>query len=137
MEEEEPQGPSYPKPWYYRPEFMIPMFIFWPSGAILAIRSPWNSNVMLGGVAWAFIFVFGILGVRWLNDGVYQPIMTFYVPGVVLTIITQVQWAAYRKKMAEDEEPSGEPSEEIKETSRPRPSARRRRRNPRTGRTRN
>lgn len=129
MEEEEPQGPSYPKPWYYRPEFMIPMFIFWPSGAILAIRSPWNSNVMLGGVAWAFIFVFGILGVRWLNDGVYQPIMTFYVPGVLLTVITQVQWAAYRKKMAEDEE--------IEETSRPRPSARRRRRNPRTGRTRN
>lgn len=137
MEEEEPQGPSYPKPWYYRPEFMIPMFIFWPSGAILAIRSPWNSNVMLGGVAWAFIFVFGILGVRWLNDGVYQPIMTFYVPGVLLTIITQVQWAAYRKKMAEDEEPPGELSEEIEETSRPRPSARRRRRNPRTGRTRN
>jgi len=137
MEEEEPQGPSYPKPWYYRPEFMIPMFIFWPSGAILAIRSPWNSNVMLGGVAWAFIFVFGILGVRWLNDGVYQPIMTFYVPGVLLTIITQVQWAAYRKKMAEDEKPSGEPSEEIEETSPPRPSARRRRRNPRTGRTRN
>ena len=137
MEEEEPQGPSYPKPWYYRPEFMIPMFIFWPSGAILAIRSPWNSNVMLGGVAWAFIFVFGILGVRWLNDGVYQPIMTFYVPGVLLTIITQVQWAAYRKKMAEDEEPSGEPFEEIEETSPPRPSARRRRRNPRTGRTRN
>ena len=103
----------------------------------MAIRSPWNSNVMLGGVAWAFIFVFGILGVRWLNDGVYQPIMTFYVPGVLLTIITQVQWAAYRKKMAEDEEPSGEPSEEIEETSPPRPSARRRRRNPRTGRTRN
>ena len=103
----------------------------------MAIRSPWNSNVMLGGVAWAFIFVFGILGVRWLNDGVYQPIMTFYVPGVLLTIITQVQWAAYRKKMAEDEEPSGEPSEEIEETNRPRPSARRRRRNPRTGRTRN
>ena len=62
--EEEPEGPSYPKPWYYRPEFMIPMFIFWPSGAILAIRSPWNSNVMFGGLAWAFIFVFGVLGVR-------------------------------------------------------------------------
>ena len=57
MEEEEDQGPSYPRPWYYRPEFMIPMFIFWPSGALLAIRSPWNTNVMFGGVAWAFIFV--------------------------------------------------------------------------------
>ena len=87
--QEEPQGPSFPKPWYYRPEFMIPMFVFWPSGALLAIRSPWNSNVMFGGVAWAFIIVFGVLGIRWLADGVYQPIMTFYVPGVLLTIVTQ------------------------------------------------
>ncbi len=137
MEEEEDQGPSYPRPWYYRPEFMIPMFIFWPSGALLAIRSPWNTNVMFGGVAWAFIFVFGILGVRWLNDGVYQPIMTFYVPGVLLTIITQVQWTAYRKQMAEKEDPSDANSGEMEETNPPRPSARRRRRNQRTGRIRN
>ena len=137
MQEEEPQGPSFPKPWYFRPEFMIPMFVFWPSGALLAIRSPWNTNVMFGGVAWAFIIVFGVLGVRWLNDGVYQPIMTFYVPGVVLTIITQVQWSAYRKKMAEGEETSGQPPESAEVDSPPRPSARRRRRNPRTGRTRN
>jgi hypothetical protein len=92
---------------------------------------------MFGGVAWAFLFVFGVLGVRWLNDGVYQPIMTFYVPGVVLTIITQVQWAGYRKRMADEEGTSGEASEEIEELSPPRPSARRRRRNPKTGRPRN
>ncbi len=137
MQEEEPQGPSYPRPWYYRPEYMIPMFIFWPSGALLAIRSPWNANVMFGGVAWMFIIVFGILGVRWLNDGVYQPIMTFYVPGVLLTIITQVQWTAYKKQMAEKEDSSDAISGGNEETGPPRPSARRRRRNPRTGRTRN
>ena len=137
MQEEEPQGPSVPKPWYYRPEFMIPMFVFWPSGALLAIRSPWNANVMFGGVAWAFIIVFGVLGVRWLVNGVYQPIMTFYVPGVLLTVITQVQWAAYRKRMAEKEELPGPAAEELVESSPPRPSARRRRRSPRTGRTRN
>ena len=137
IDQEQPAPPETLKPWYYQDWFLFPMFIFWPSGAILAIRSPWNSNVMFGGVGWAFIFVFGVLGVRWLNDGVYQPIMTFYVPGVLLTIITQVQWAAYRKKMTEDEEPSGESSAEVEETSPPRPSARRRRRNPRTGRTRN
>ena len=137
MQEEEPQGPSFPKPWYYRPEFMIPMFVFWPSGALLAIRSPWNANVMFGGVAWAFIIVFGVLGVRWLVNGVYQPIMTFYVPGVLLTVITQVQWAAYRKRMAEKEELPGPAAEELVESSPPRPSARRRRRSPRTGRTRN
>ena len=137
MQEEEPQGPSYPRPWYYRPEYMIPMFIFWPSGALLAIRSPWNTNVMFGGVAWMFIIVFGVLGVRWLNDGIYQPIMTFYVPGVLLTIITQVQWAAYKKRMAENEESSDGKPAELEQSSPPRPSARRRRRNPRTGRPRN
>lgn len=137
MQEEETQGPSYPRPWYYRPEYMIPMFIFWPSGALLAIRSPWNTNVMFGGVAWMFIIVFGVLGVRWLNDGIYQPIMTFYVPGVVLTIVTQVQWAAYKKRMAENEESSDGKPAELEQSRPPRPSARRRRRNPRTGRPRN
>ena len=137
MQEEEPQGPSYPRPWYYRPEYLIPMFIFWPSGALLAIRSPWNSNVMFGGVAWMFIIVFGVLGVRWLNDGIYQPIMTFYVPGVLLTIVTQVQWATYKKRMAENEESSDGKPAELEQSSPPRPSARRRRRNPRTGRPRN
>ena len=137
MQEEETQGPSYPRPWYYRPEYMIPMFIFWPSGALLAIRSPWNTNVMFGGVAWMFIIVFGILGVRWLNDGIYQPIMTFYVPGVLLTIVTQVQWAAYQKRMKESEESSDEAPVELEEKPPPRPSARRRRRNPRVGRPRN
>ena len=103
----------------------------------MAIRSPWNSNVMFGGVAWMFIIVFGVLGVRWLNDGIYQPIMTFYVPGVLLTIVTQVQWAAYKKRMAENEESSDGKPAELEQSSPPRPSARRRRRNPRTGRPRN
>lgn len=129
MQEEEEQRPSYPKPWYYRPEFMLPMLIFWPSGSLLIIRSPWNSNVMLGGVAWAFMIVFGILGVRWMVDGVYQPIMTFYVPGVLLTLITQVQWAAYKKRMTEEEGSSEEEPVELEASSPRRPSARRRRRN--------
>lgn len=135
MEEPEEQGPSFPKPWYYRPEFMIPMFIFWPAGSLLAIRSPWNSNVMLGGVAWMFIMVGGIMGVRWLNDGVYQPIFTFYVPGVLLTLVTQVQWASYKKQMSDEEDTPEEVLNEPEESSPPRPSARRRRRNPKAGRT--
>ena len=139
MKEGKEQGPSYPRPWYYRPEYMIPLFIFWPSGALLAIRSPWNTNVMFGGVAWMFIIVFGILGIRWLSDGIYQPIVTFYVPGVLLTLITQVQWAAYQKRMvgSQNERLSDEDPVEIDTSSPPRPSARRRKRNPRTGRPRN
>lgn len=137
MQEEESQGPSFPRPWYYRPEYMVPMLAFWPSGALLIIRSPWNSNTMVGGLAWAVIIVGGVLGVRWVMDGVYQPLVTFYVPGFLLTLITQVQWTAYRSQMAKkypapvaELEDSGPPENP------PRPSARRRRRSSRTGRSR-
>lgn len=134
MQEQSPQ-PTYPKPWYYRPEYMLPMFIMWPAGSLLAIRSPWNENVMLGGVAWAFIIVLGVLGVRWLNDGIYQPIMLFHVPGILLTLVTQVQWAAYKKQMIALEKASvtqeNQEPEEPEDTFRPRPSARRRRKTPR------
>jgi len=112
------------------------MFIFWPAGSLLAIRSPWNSNVVLGGVAWAFIMVGGIMGARWLIDGIYQPIFTFYVPGLLLTIVTQVQWTSYKKQMADEEETPEEALKEPEDISPPRPSARRRRRNPKAGRTR-
>ena len=130
--QEEDQGPSFPKPWYYRPEFMIPMFILWPSGSLLAIRSPWNTNVMFGGVAWAFLIVGGVMAVRWLSDGIYQPIFTFYVPGLLLTLVTQVQWTAYRQRMADDGDPAVRKTLESEERILPRPSARKRRRNSRT-----
>ena len=133
MQEPRPE-PSYPKPWYYRPEYMLPMFIFWPAGSLLAIRAPWNDNVMVGGIAWAFIIVLGVLGVRWMNDGVYQPIMLFHVPGILLTIITQVQWTAYKKQM---EGVDGGSEQEVEDNFRPRPSARRRRSNHRNPRSRN
>ena len=135
MREEEPQGPSFPKPWYYRPEYLIPMFIFWPAGAILAIRSPWNSNVMLGGVAWAFMIVGAFMGFKWIQAGSYQPIMTFYVPGALLTLVTQVQWAAYRSRMVAKEASPDQESEILKNSSPPRPTARRRKRISRTGRS--
>lgn len=92
---------------------------------------------MLGGIAWAFIIVLGVLGVRWMNDGVYQPIMLFHVPGILLTIVTQVQWAAYKKQMAEADDASEQGLEEPEDSFRPRPSARRRRRTPRNPRSKN
>ncbi len=134
--EKDPQEPSFPRPWYYRPEYMIPMFVFWPAGALLALRSPWNSNVLLGGVAWAVMIVGAFAGFKWLQAGSYQPIMTFYVPGVLLTIVTQVQWKRYRVEMAGDDAAAEQESEESREPEGPpRPSARRRRRNPRAGRS--
>ena len=113
------------------------MFIFWPAGSLLAIRSPWNDNVMVGGIAWAFIIVLGVLGVRWMNDGVYQPIMLFHVPGILLTIITQVQWTAYKKQIEEVDGGSKQDMEEPVDNFRPRPSARRRRRSHRNPRSKN
>jgi len=114
------------------------MFIFWPAGSLLAIRSPWNDNVMVGGIAWAFIIVLGVMGVRWMNDGVYQPIMLFHVPGILLTIVTQVQWAAYKKQMADGDDALEDEVGEPEDGFRPRPSARRRRRrSPRNPKSRN
>ena len=135
--EEETEGPSFPRPWYYRAEYMIPMLVFWPAGALLVLRSPWNNNVILGGVAWALIIVGAVLGFRWLMDENLQPIMTFYVPGFLLTIVTQVQWTAYRHKMTSGDRASENASvDEVSEQIRaPRPSARRRRKNPRTHRS--
>ena len=136
MQEEEPQGPSFPRPWYYRPEYMVPMFIFWPAGAILALRSPWNNNTMVGGAAWAVMIVGAVMGFKWLQAGSYQPIMTFYVPGILLTIVTQVQWTRYRHEMAGSLAVSGQESEGKSATEKPpRTTARRRRRISRAGRS--
>ncbi|HIF43763.1 MAG TPA: hypothetical protein EYG27_05695 [Dehalococcoidia bacterium] len=138
--QEQPQGPSYPKPWYYRPEYMLPMFIMWPAGSLLAIRSPWNTNVMFGGVAWAFVIVGGFIGMKSIQAGSYLLLAQFFAPGILLTIITQVQWAAYQKKMTALEKASNtqenQEPEEQEDTFRPRPSARRRRRTPKIPRSR-
>ena len=72
------------------------------------------------------------MAVRWLSDGIYQPIFTFYVPGLLLTLVTQVQWTVYRQRMADDGEPAVRKTLELEERIMPRPSARKRRRNPRT-----
>ena len=111
---------------------MIPMFIMWPSGSLLVIRSPWNTNVLFGGVAWAFLIVGGVMAVRWLSDGIYQPIFTFYVPGLLLTLVTQVQWTVYRQRMVDENGLIEPKAPDPKERALPRPSARRRRRNTRT-----
>ncbi|MQF95050.1 MAG: hypothetical protein FI731_05195 [SAR202 cluster bacterium] len=130
--EEEPQEPTFPRPWYYRPEYMIPMFIFWPVWGILVLRSPWNKNTIMGGVAWAHLIVFGVMAFKWIEAGSYQPIMTFYVPGVLLTLVTQVQWAVHRSKYSAAAQEAEEQSDV---SGPPRPTARRRRRNSRTGRS--
>ena len=72
------------------------------------------------------------MAVRWLSDGIYQPIFTFYVPGILLTLVTQVQWTVHRQRMVDDCEPADQKTPELEERILSRPSARKRRRNPRT-----
>ena len=126
---EEPSVPTYPRPWYYRPEFFYPMFIFPPVWSVLVLRSPWNKNVVMGGVAWAILIVGTVLSVRWIQEGVPQAIIMLFFPGTILTIITQVQWARYRREHEPQSARTGDAGADQNDglTSRqPRPSARRR-----------
>ena len=126
---EEPPVPDYPRPWYYRPEFFYAMFIFPPVWSILVLRSPWNKNILLGGLAWAILIVGAVMSVRWLQSGTERPVILLFFPGTLLTIVTQVQWARYRR---EHEPPLGKGEETAlpqrqEDAPRPaRPSARRR-----------
>jgi len=95
---EEPPVPDYPRPWYYRPEFFYAMFIFPPAWSVLVLRSPWNQNIVLGGVAWAILLVGGFLGLKWVQNGSEGNVIALFLPGTLLTIVTQVQWARYRRE---------------------------------------
>lgn len=133
---EDPSVPTYPRPWYYRPEFFYPMFIFPPVWSVLVLRSPWNKNVVMGGVAWAILIVGAVMSIRWVQEGVPQAIILLFFPGTLLTILTQVQWARYRREHEPPAAPEGDaavPESDEPAARRPRPSARRRGRR-RTGR---
>ena len=87
------------KPWYYQEWFLFPVLPFWPVWAILIIRSPWNNGLVSGAVAWAMLFV-GAYWIGWLQ--LYQEhrlnelTIAITIPGLILTIITQVHWVRYR-----------------------------------------
>ena len=97
---EEPSPPPLElKPWYYQEWFMFPTLVFWPLWAILIIRSPWHNGLISGAVAWAMLIVGGYL-IIWpqliqsgrLNDFT----IVLILPGLLLTVITQVHWMRYR-----------------------------------------
>lgn len=86
---------SYPRPWFYRPEFYIPFFIFPPVWSVLTLRSPWNSNVLMGGVAWFVLAASVVLSFNWgYRQGNWHNLLIF-LPGLLLTVATQVQWQAH------------------------------------------
>ena len=101
------QVSEYPRPWFYRPEVYYGFIIFPPVWSILTLRSPWHKaegflGIMIGGVAWFFLIASVVMAVKWLqldDDGNRHVVNLFiFVPGVLLSLLTQVQWAAHRAR---------------------------------------
>jgi hypothetical protein len=103
MDPQQPTPPNELKPWYYQYWFLYPIIVFWPLWPVLILRSPWHNNLISGAVAWAMIFVGGFLigrQIGWyhlrlgeLNDFT----ITILIPGVFLTVVTQVLWLRDRR----------------------------------------
>ncbi len=139
-----PQPPQELKPWYYQEWFMFPTAVFWPLWPILIIRSPWHNGLISGAVAWAMLIVGGyfIIWEQLIPDQRLNPItITVIIPGLLLTLITQVHWTRYRPTLragllpsdsAADSAASGRASPSRAEEAR---GSRRRRRRSRAGRS--
>ena len=96
---------EYPRPWFYRPEIYYAFIIFPPVWSILTLRSPWHKaegffGILIGGIAWFFLIASVVFTVRWVqpdDEGNRHVLNLFiFVPGLLLTLITQIQWAAHR-----------------------------------------
>ena len=105
MLEDKPSVPAKElKPWYYQDWFLFPSFVFWPLWSILTIRSPWHNGFIAGALSWALIFM-GIYLLVYqaliLGEGISrQGAVTFIIPGLLLTIITQIHWTfIYKPKI--------------------------------------
>lgn len=92
---------AYPRPWFYRPEIYFAFIIFPPVWSVLTLRSPWHHsgdgfrNILIGGLAWFFIIASIVLAFNWgYRQGNWQNLVVF-APGLLLTLLTQVQWAAH------------------------------------------
>lgn len=110
---------DYPRPWFYRPEIYYAFFIFPPVWSILTLRSPWHGGggffgILVGGVAWFMIIASVVLSVRWVQEGGVVNLFIF-VPGLLLTVVTQVQWTAHRAQ-------HGPPPTEEEDTQEPTPA---------------
>ena len=92
---------EYPRPWFYRPEIYFAFIIFPPVWSVLTLRSPWHHsgdgfrNILIGGLAWFFIIGSVVMAFNWgYRQGNWQNLVVF-VPGLLLTLLTQVQWVAH------------------------------------------
>ncbi len=128
MAEVQPTPSNQRRPWYYQNWFLIaafilgwpvlpPLGVLWPVWGILILRSPWHNHVLLKGLGWAMLAVGGIMFARALtdnNDTAGRAVATL-IPGVIVTLMTQVMWARYKVEHQPggpaSEAPSGSPKE--------------------------
>ena len=108
MAQHQPVPPDLEPPWYYQKWFLLatfvmgwpintPPFVLWPVWAILILRSPWHDHVLVNGLDWAMLFTGAVLEYRNIQgpSGVAYA-LALMVPGVVVTIATQVMWSRFR-----------------------------------------
>ncbi|PKB68491.1 MAG: hypothetical protein BZY81_01825 [SAR202 cluster bacterium Io17-Chloro-G4] len=97
--------------------------MLWPVWAILILRSPWHNNVLLNGLAWAMLVTGAVMGYKNAQgEGGVVFAVASVVPGVMVTIITQVMWTRFRlehglvvERPNPPEEPP-EPSDSLRDT---------------------
>ncbi len=96
-----PTPPEELKPWYYQYWFLYPTIIFWPLWPALIIRSPWHNGLVSGAIAWALLIVGGYLVYRRMQIGgtVALTTLMLIVPGLMLTLITQIHWQFNRRQI--------------------------------------
>ena len=92
------------KPWYYQYWFLYPTFILWPLWSILILRSPWHNGILSGAIAWAWLISGGYLIIKRAELGgtVLGSTLAFVIPGILLTILTQIMWLKDKNKLREE-----------------------------------
>ena len=104
-----PRPPDELRPWYYLKWFLIPTFvlgwptltpvsILWPLWAVLIIRSPWHNGIIPGGLAWAMLLTGAYGIVQLIGDDPFTA-MQVLLPGVALTVVTQVLWSKHKQTL--------------------------------------
>ena len=109
MAQEQSTPPGQDRPWYYQNWFLIATFIFgwpigpplgvlWPVFAVLILRSPWHSQLLVKGLGWAMLVVGAIMFARALtgDEGTAGIAVATLIPGLLVTMITQFMWNKYK-----------------------------------------
>ncbi len=109
MQSKQPNLSGLERPWYFQNWFLIASFILgwpigppfgvlWPVWALLILRSPWHDNTLIKGLGWAMLVVGAYMYAKAVtgDDGTAGRAVATLMPGLVVTLITQVMWSRFR-----------------------------------------